>query len=170
MLTTFSTSPALNLAGTILGILLVALSPDSRAEAAPAATAATRPANPETAYKAVDLKDLIPRARTQIPGQRAIFAPTPVKFTARLSALPTPQKTEYLTMALSMMKVSSPPKVSHSIGLDYGGEKALAAYIEEGAAARLATKAKLGQTLSFYAFHVYNNNRGPALVVTEFAE
>lgn len=177
MLTTFSlslpVSPALNLAGTIFGILLVALSPDSRAAAGPPATATTaaaQPADPEAAYKEVDMKALVPKSRTTIPGQRAIFAPTPIKFKARLLALPTPQKTEYLGMALSMMKVSSPPKVSQRIGLDYGGEKPLAAYIEEGAATRLVANAKVGQALTFYAFHVYNANSGPALVVTAFAD
>lgn len=173
MPTTLSRSPALNLAATLLGILLIALSPGSRAEAGPPATATTTAAQsaaPEAAYKAVDLMELVPKARTTIPGQRAIFAPTPVQFKARLFALPSPQKAEYLNMALSMMKVSSPPKVSQRIGVDYGGEKPLAAYIEEGAAARLAASAKVGQALTFYAFHVYNGNRGPALVVTEFAE
>jgi hypothetical protein len=172
MLTTFTLSPTLNLAGTLLGILLVALSPDSRAEAipSPATMVAVQPADPDASYKTVDMKELVAKSRTTIPGQRAIFAPTPIKFKARLFALPSPQKAEYLSMALSMMKVSSPPKVSQRIGIDYGGEKPLATYIEEGAATRLAANAKIGQALTFYAFHVYNGNSGPALVVTAFAD
>lgn len=121
-------------------------------------------------YKAVNLGELVDKSRTEIAGQRIIFVPTPVKFEARLSALPAPQKAEYLQSALAMMKVSTVPKVSQRIGLDYGGDKSLAAYIEDGTAQRLGKSAKLGQTLTFYALHVYNNNRGPALVVTSFAE
>lgn len=133
----------------------------------PAASSAT---DPTRSYKPVQLGELVEKSRTEIAGQRIIFAPTAVKFQARLSALPAPQKTEYLQSALSMMKVSTVPKVSQRIGLDYGGDKALAAYIEDGAAERLAKTTKLGQALTFYALHIYNNNRGPALVVTSFAE
>lgn len=128
------------------------------------------PTSATASYKEVVLKDLVEKSRTEIPGQRIIFAPASVKFQARLASLPIPQKTEYLSAALAMMQVSAVPKVSQRIGLDYGGDKALAAYIDDSAAARLGQSAKPGQKLTFYAFHVYNNNRGPALVVTSFAE
>ncbi len=72
--------------------------------------------------------------------------------------------------ALAMMNVSTPPKVSQRIGLDYGGDKALAAYIDDAIVERLTKNTKPGQILTFYAFHVYNNNRGPALLVTSFSE
>lgn len=121
-------------------------------------------------YKDVDLAQLVEKSRTGVPGQRVIFAPAPVRFRAVLSDLPKAQKADYLTAAMGMMKVSSPPKVSHRIGLDYGGEKALAAYIEDETAKRLAESVKPGQTRTFYAFHVYNNQNGPALLVVSFQE
>lgn len=132
--------------------------------------APTASTDASTSYKEVVLRELVEKSRTDIPGQRIIFAPTAVKFRARLSAMPVPQKADYLMSALAMMRVSSPPKVSQRIGLDYGGDKGLAAYIDDTAAERLVRSAQPGQTLSFYAFHIYNNNRGPALVVTAFAE
>lgn len=149
---------------TLLGLALLY---PPLAQAAP-------PAQPSTASQADshqerDLEQLVSQSRTVIPGQRIIFAPTPVKFRARLAAMPAPQKTEYLMAALATMQVSAPPKVSQRIGLDYGGQKALAAYIDEPTAARLVQQAKLNQTLTFYAFHVYNNNYGPALLITAFA-
>ena len=130
-------------------------------------TAAT--ADAAASYKEVNLKELVARSRTEVPGQRIIFAPAPVRFRARLAAMPAAQKAEYLMAALAMMKFSNPPQVSQRIGLDFGGDKALAAYIEDSVAVRLASTAKAGQELTFYAFHVYNNNRGPALLVTSFA-
>lgn len=133
----------------------------------PTASATT---DPVSSYKPVQLGELVEKSRTEIAGQRIIFAPSAIKFQARLSAMPAAQKTDYLQSALAMMKVSAAPKVSQRIGLDYGGTKALAAYIEDGAAERLTKTAKLGQALTFYALHIYNNNRGPALVVTSFAE
>ncbi|MGQ0710517.1 MAG: hypothetical protein ACT4NV_12300 [Rhodoferax sp.] len=156
-------APALALAA-----LLCAPGAAHSADNAPAASTA----NTDTAasYKEVVLRDLVEKSRTDIAGQRIIFAPTAVKFRARLSAMPAPQKADYLMSALAMMRVSSPPKVSQRIGLDYGGDKGLAAYIDDGAAERLGRSAQPGQILTFYAFHVYNNNRGPALVVTAFSE
>lgn len=162
-------SPAMTLAGMALGIALAAASPLSlAADAAPPPAKANAQETPAT-YKEVNLKELVANSRTDIPGQRIIFAPTPVKFQAKLSAMPAPQKAEYLMSALAMMKVSDPPQVSQRIGLDFGGEKALAAYIDDTVAARLTAAAKVGQMLNFYAFHVYNNNRGPALLITSFS-
>ncbi|UCV12762.1 hypothetical protein KI614_05990 [Dechloromonas denitrificans] len=168
MLPPFSFSPVMTLAGMALGLALVGLSPLSGAAEMPAEPVKSSLQENPAAYKDVSLKDLVAKSRTDIPGQRIIFAPSPIKFQATLSAMPAPQKADYLMTALSMMKVSNPPKVSQRIGLDFGGDKALAAYIDDSIAARLASSAKIGQTLTFYAFHIYNNNRGPALLITSF--
>lgn len=168
MLPPFSFSPVMTLAGMALGLALVGLSPLSSAAEMPAEPVKSSLQENPAAYKDVSLKDLVAKSRTDIPGQRIIFAPSPIKFQATLSAMPAPQKADYLMTALSMMKVSNPPKVSQRIGLDFGGDKALAAYIDDSIAARLVSSAKIGQTLTFYAFHIYNNNRGPALLITSF--
>lgn len=170
ILNSHALSPTVTLSAALLGVALLALAPGSHA-----ADAAPPPSQPtvldaSASYKDVILKELVDKSKTDIPGQRIIFAPSPVKFQARLAAMPAPQKSEYLMMALSMMKVPSPPKVSQRIGIDFGGDKALAAYIDDTLAERLGKQAKLGQSLTFYAFHVYNNNRGPALLVTSFSE
>lgn len=125
--------------------------------------------DPTVAFKTVDLKALVPQSRMD-PGQRAIFNPVRVRFTARLAAPPQAQKTAYLDKALDMLQISAKPKVSQRIGLDYGGEKLLAAYVEEGAAARIAKELKVGDSRDFYAYHVYNNQYGPALVVISFGQ
>ncbi|MFH1659463.1 MAG: hypothetical protein ABIG35_09130 [Pseudomonadota bacterium] len=171
MLPPTSLSPFMSLAGMALGLVLVGMSPLSvAADSAPTAALKTNIQENQTAYKEVNLRELVSKSRTEIPGQRIIFAPSPVKFQATLAVMPSPQKAEYLMAALSMMKVSDPPKVSQRIGLDFGGEKALAAYIDDAVAARLGGSAKVGQVLTFYAFHVYNNNRGPALLITSFGD
>jgi len=127
-------------------------------------------ADPTAAYKDVDLKTMVATSRSEVPGQRIIFAPSPIKFRATLSAMPAPQKADYLKKALGMMGVGGTLQVSQRIGLDYGGDKALAAYIDDAAALRLTRQAKVGQQLNFYAYHVYNHSRGPALVVTSFGD
>lgn len=168
MLSPTSFSPLMTLTGMVLGLALVGLSPLAVAADAQPEPAKTSLQEKPAAYKDVNLRELVAQSRTEIAGQRIIFAPSPIKFRATLSAMPAAQKADYLMAALSMMKVSDPPKVSQRIGLDFGGEKALAAYVEDSIAARLAATAKVGQTLTFYAFHVYNNNRGPALLITSF--
>lgn len=170
----FSFSPSMTLAAVAIGIAMAALSPESRAGAAEATVKAEAPTietsslDPGATYKQVDLKELVTKSRTEVPGQRIIFAPAPVKFRATLASQPTPQKAEYLLAALSMMKISNPPKVTQRIAIDYGGEKAIAVYIDDSVAERLNKDAKAGQALTFYAYHVYNYSRGPALLVTSF--
>lgn len=157
-----------------LALLLAGPAPASMAaDAAPqtgTAAVATPAIDPAASHKEVDLKKLVAGSRTEVPGQRIIFAPSAVKFRATLATLPAPQKADYLMAALSLMKVSNPPKVSQRIGLDYGGDKALAVYIDDSVAARLANEVKPGEARTFYAFHVYNHSRGPALLVTSFAD
>ena len=153
---------------------LAALSaPPAQAQGLPAAAASSaavdQAGDPAAAYKDVDLKAMVASSRSEVPGQRIIFAPSPVKFRATLAAMPAPQKADYLKKALGMMGVGGTLQVSQRIGIGYGGDKALAAYIDDAAAARLSREAKVGQQLNFYAYHVYNHSRGPALVVTSFS-
>jgi hypothetical protein len=156
-----------------LAALSALSSPPAQAQGLPAAAASSaavdQASDPEASYKEVDLKAMVGSSRSEVPGQRIIFAPSPIKFRATLAAMPAPQKADYLKKALGMMGVGGTLQVSQRIGLGYGGDKALAAYIDDAAAARLAREAKVGQQLNFYAYHVYNHSRGPALVVTSFS-
>lgn len=168
-ISSFPLSPVQSIGATLLGLALLVLAPSGLA-AEPKVAPSTASGDAINSYKEVSLQDLVSKSKTEIPGQRIIFAPSAISFRARLSAMPSPQKAEYLMSAMAMMKVPSPPKVNQRIGLDYGGEKGLAAYIDDAVVERLNKSAKIGQSLTFYAFHVYNNNRGPALLITSFHE
>ncbi|MBK1689720.1 hypothetical protein [Rubrivivax gelatinosus] len=132
--------------------------------AAAAAPASAAP-DPTQEFREIRLETFVPAARTP---QRIILQPYGVQFDAELAAPPRPQKAEYLQQALQLMHVSEPPRVSQAVLLRYGRGETLVAYIDDGAAARLARELRPGQTRRFYAFHVYNFARGPALVVTSF--
>ncbi len=136
----------------------------------PVAGLPASPLDPAAAYQEVNLKELVGKSRTELPGQRVIFAPKAIRFRAKLGALPVAQQADYLHTALNMMKISNPPQVKQRIGLDYGGERLLSAYIEEEAAKRLASQLKPGQARTFYAWHVYNYARGPALLIFSFSD
>ncbi|GHT89817.1 hypothetical protein AGMMS49545_01180 [Betaproteobacteria bacterium] len=140
---------------------------------APAAATSAQPAaapadNPVDAFREVALLQLVPASR-MTDGTRAIFAPQPVRFQAKLAQLPSPQKTDYLKQVMGMMGMTTVP-VSQRVALDYGGDKLLAAYVEDQTAARIAKEIKVGDSRTFYAFHVYNNRQGPALVITSFGQ
>lgn len=157
----------------LLGLALTALSPGGRAAEPAPAKAADIPGqslDPSASYKEVILKELVARSKTEVAGQRIIFAPSPIRFRARLAAPPAPQKADYLLAVLGMMKVSTPPKVSQRIGLDFDGDKALAAYIDDALVERINQEVKVGDSRTFYAYHVYNNHRGPALLVISFGD
>ncbi|MDR0672120.1 MAG: hypothetical protein LBF93_00355 [Zoogloeaceae bacterium] len=125
--------------------------------------------DPRTVYKEIKLGELVPVSR-MTDGGRAIFEPRPVRFAARLAQLPSPQKADYLKQVMGMMGVTAGLEVSQRVALDYGGEKLLAAYVEDEAAVRIGKELKAGDTRTFYAFHVYNNRYGPALVIISFDE
>jgi prepilin-type N-terminal cleavage/methylation domain-containing protein len=91
-------------------------------------------------------------------------------FEAKLAQGPSAQKAEYLKKVLGMMGISEIQAVGQRMVLEYGGDRPLAAYIEDKAAQRIVREAKAGGRYTFYAFHVYNNRQGPALVVTSFQE
>ncbi|MDR2364534.1 MAG: hypothetical protein LBD68_01585 [Zoogloeaceae bacterium] len=134
-----------------------------------AQTAAETPAAAPVREENIDLLKLVPGARMP-EGQRAIFEPRVVRFTAKLARMPAPQKTDYLKKVMSMMGFNNPPAVSQSVALEYGGDRPLAAYVEEQAAARIAREAKTGERYNFSALYVYNNRFGPALIVTSFSQ
>ncbi|MDR1461733.1 MAG: hypothetical protein LBI68_01135 [Azoarcus sp.] len=134
-----------------------------------AGAAGAAAADPRAAYKEIKLLELVPATRIS-DGGRVIFEPRPVRFAAKLAQLPTPQKSDYLKQVMGMMGMGAELKVGQRVALDYGGEKLLAAYVEDDAAARIGKELKEGDTRTFYAFHVYNNRYGPALVITSFSE
>lgn len=154
----------------LFGAAMICTAAPLSAQEAPARPPANgASADASVAYKEIDLKQLVAATRTELPGQRVILVPSGIRFRAVLAAMPAPQRTEYLQKALGMMGIHSLGNINQRIGLDYGGEKALAAYIDEATASRLGKEAKTGQSLQFYAYHVYNQGRGPALVITSFS-
>jgi hypothetical protein len=155
--------------GAALSLFVFCLCAASAARAEKADAAAAGESDPRAAYKEIRLAELVPVSR-MTDGGRAIFEPRPVRFAAKLAQLPSPQKAEYLKQVMGMMGVTAELKVGQRVALDYGGEKLLAAYVEDEAAVRIGKELKAGDTRTFYAFHVYNNRYGPALVITAFGE
>ncbi len=150
--------------------MLLGLAPALQARAPTAPPTANLPAADASAagaYRQVELATWVPPLRT--PG-RIILQPQGVSFRAELAAMPRAQKADYLQKALEMMRMSEPPHVSQAVLLRYGTapDQQLVAYIEDTAAARLAQELKPGDVRQFYAFHVYNYAKGPALVITSF--
>jgi hypothetical protein len=158
---------------TLLAVLLGATvtlacaQAQTEAKAASAATAAAT-SDPRANFRQLELAKLVPASRTD--GMRAIFEPRPVRFRARLAQLPQPQKAEYLKKVMGMMGVEAELNVEQRVVLEYGGDKPLAAYVEKGVATRIGQELKEGDERMFYAFHVYNNRYGPALVITSFED
>lgn len=151
----------LALAAGLLGLACVGLPPQAQA--------AEGAADASAQYRKVDLPRLIEDARTP-PGQRIILQPAPVSFVAEIHRLPERQTTDYLRKVLDMMKVGEAAEVGERIVVAYGDGQYLPLYIESAAARRLAESAQVGERRRFYALHVYNYSKGPALVVTSFGE
>lgn len=149
----------------LLSCVVAAQSASASAAATTAATAAQ--AGLRAAYKPVDLATWVPPLRSPT---RIILHPSGVSFQAELAALPRPQKSDYLQLALRTMQVSQAPQVSHAVLLKYGSasDQQLVAYVDDGAAARMVQDLRVGDRREFFAFHVYNYARGPALVITSF--
>ena len=134
------------------------------------AHAATLPAaaGAAAAYQPVDFTKLVESSRTPVPGQKIILRPTPVSFSATLLQMPVAQRSDYLRQVLAMMRSANTPKVEQRVVLAYAPGKGMPVYIEQAAAQRLTREARVGERRRFYALHVYNYSKGPALVVTSF--
>lgn len=126
-------------------------------------------ASPANDYRTVELAKFVDQSRTPA-GQRIILRPTGVSFVATLHRLPEPQTTAYLRQVLGMMKVAEAGDVTQRIVVSFGKDRFLPVYIEAAAAKRLSQNARAGERRRFYALHVYNYSKGPALVVTTFGE
>lgn len=150
----------------VLILALCGLMPAHAATSA-AAPVAARPAAAET-YQPVDLAKLVEASRTAVPGQKIILRPSPVSFSATLLQMPVAQRSDYLRQVLAMMQTNAVPKVEQRVVLSYAPDKGLPVYVEQAAAQRLAREARVGERRRFYALHVYNYSKGPALVVTSF--
>jgi hypothetical protein len=158
----YSLYHSIALAALILALALFAAPARSQT-----ATADNAPATP--IIENINLLELVPKTRME-NGQRAIFEPRAVRFVATLAQMPTPQKADYLYKVMGMMGVSNPPAVSKRVALEYGGDKPLAAYVEDQAALRVSKEAKAGERYAFDAIYIYNNRYGPALVITAFSK
>ena len=121
-------------------------------------------------YQPVELATLIETSRTPVAGQKIIIRPNPVSFSATLLQGPKAQRSDYLRQVLSMMPPEPMPQVQQGIVLGYGNSQGMPAYIDQAIAKRLQTELKIGERRRFYALHVYNYSKGPALVVTGFGE
>lgn len=145
--------------------LAALLQPLALADAPPAG--AVSDAEVKAEYKPVELASWVPPLRSPT---RIILQPTGVSFTAELAALPRPQKSDYLQLALRTMQVNQAPQVNHAVLLKYGSgaDQQLVAYVDDGTAERIGKDLRVGDRREFFAFHVYNYSRGPALVVTSF--
>ncbi|MFT3822164.1 MAG: hypothetical protein QM750_31860 [Rubrivivax sp.] len=141
------------------------LPPPAVAAASPASAASEAEAKAE--YKPVELASWVPPLRSPT---RIILRPTGVSFNAELAALPRPQKSDYLQLALRTMQVNQAPQVSRAVLLKYGSgaDQQLVAYVDDGTAERISKDLRVGDRREFFAFHVYNYSRGPALVITSF--
>lgn len=146
----------------VLMLALWSMLPAHAATAPLAATAAPAAA----AYQPVDFAQLVASSRTPVPGQKIILRPSPVSFSATLLQMPVPQRSDYLRQVLALMQSTNTPKVEQRVVLGYAPDKGMPVYIEQAAAQRLAREAKAGERRRFYALHVYNYSKGPALVVT----
>lgn len=151
-------------------LLILALCAAVPAHAASAADAGRAPAvaSVADAYQPVDFARLVETSRTPVPGQKIILRPTPVSFSATLLQMPVAQRSDYLRQVLALMQSANTPKVEQRVVLGYAPDKGMPVYIEQAAAQRLLREAKAGDRRRFYALHVYNYSKGPALVVTSF--
>lgn len=148
--------------------LALAASAHAATPAAPAAsTAAANAKSPKAEYRPVELAAWVPALRSPT---RIILQPSGVSFNAELAGMPRPQKADYLQQALRTMQVSEPPQVGHAVLLKFGAaaEQQLVAYVDQHAAERMQRELRVGERREFFAFHVYNFSRGPALVITSF--
>ncbi len=118
--------------------------------------------------RAVDLDTLIARNSTQKKGEKFIFFPRALCFSAVIQQLPKKANAEYLLNALAMMGVEPLPLVRHQMFIRSKQGKVIAVYVNDKLTKIINESFMPEQTINWLALHSYNYNRGPALLLVGF--
>ncbi len=128
-----------------------------------AGTAAT-----DDQFKPVELDSFIEGSKTDQPGRKAIMMARPVSFEAVMKRLPEKREVSYIYTALELSGVTNMPTVNHRMFLESDQGRILPVYIDVNGVKKVQAGLKEGQRAKFLAYHAYNYNKGPALLVVDF--
>ncbi len=119
-------------------------------------------------FKPVELDSFIEGSKTDRPGRKAIMMARPVSFEAVMKRLPEKREVSYIYTALELSGVTNMPTVNHRMFLESDQGRILPVYIDVNGVKKVQAGLKEGQRAKFLAYHAYNYNKGPALLVVDF--
>ena len=125
-----------------------------------------------------NMADFVAKNKPSKKGTKEIQVNKLVVFDGTVLSLPEKQKTDYLSLTMEVAKLNPKPVVEHSIFVEVSTEPqvVIPVYIVKSVAAELerfyksygATGFK-NQKIRFAGVHIYNYNKGPAIVVESIA-
>lgn len=113
----------------------------------------------------IDLDKYIEEQRPVFPGTKTVIQPRRIELTATLQEYPVKKEISYLYTALSMMHVDPMPKVNHRMFIRSTEGKIIPVYVEDDTVSSIRKNIKEGEIATFSGYHVYNYDKGPAIVV-----
>lgn len=113
----------------------------------------------------IDLDKYIDEQRPVFPGTKTVIQPRRIELTATLQEYPVEREISYLYTALSMMHVDPMPKVNHRMFIRSSEGKVIPVYVEDDTVSSIKKYIKEGEVATFSGYHVYNYDKGPAIVV-----
>ncbi|WP_309386444.1 hypothetical protein [Cerasicoccus frondis] len=119
----------------------------------------------------IELDDLIADAIAEVEsfnGQKTIKAAVPVRFTARKKRDPEEKEMSYVYTALEVAGVTPLPDIQHRMFVESDNGEIIPVYVEKSAAEKLTADLPDEASAEFIGYHIYNYDKGPAILVVDF--
>jgi hypothetical protein len=133
--------------------------------------AALPAADRDGGFRDVELDRLIEREKDAVEKlqKKKIVMAAPVRFFARMKRRPEEKKMTYVYTALEVAGVKPMPEVGHRMFVETEEGRIIPVYVEKEAAARLMKGLEEGERARFLGYHIYSYDKGPAILVVDFA-
>ena len=122
------------------------------------------------AFEQVDLDLFIEDAtrKSKAAGKKVITLAAPVRFHASLKRHPEAREMSYVYTALQLGGVDPLPVVEHRMFIESKGGRIMPVYVEKEAVGWINDRLKVDQQARFLGYHLFNYEKGPAILVVGF--
>lgn len=125
------------------------------------------------------IEDMAEFVKTNVPqkaGTREILHDKLVVFDAIVKTKPEAQDTEYLELAMAVIKINPKPEVEHGMFVEVAKDVVIPVYLEKSVVTefdrlyeRYGPEGFRDTKLRFAGVHIYNYSKGPAIIIESMA-
>jgi len=121
-------------------------------------------------YVRRDFDQFIDKAKPVIEGSSTMIKPHNIRFDARVQTLPDKRAFSDVFVVLKAFNINPIPEISHRMFIRSEKGRIIAAYVEDRVVSDIRSTLVLEDQVEFKAYHVYNHDDGPAVVIVGFTK